>query len=182
MQSTQSTPQIFVNGRITNAVNFDSTEMFIKWELIIGSNFKIIEGKIKGETFQNVSHLEEKIIHFDNPIFFNLSCRSIKGWPKFLIELWSTDYENRNSLIGYGTAFLPFQKGEINLNIPCWRPMENINVSLAEIFLGNTPEFIDKSAIYSVDEKFGMNTLSTGSVNIELNIIMKDFQLHGIQV
>jgi hypothetical protein len=47
--------------------------------------------------------------------------------------------------------------------------------------LGNTPEFIDKSAIYSSEEKFGINGVSSGYVNMELEVIMKDFDLHGIR-
>jgi B9 domain-containing protein 2 len=181
MQSTSATPQVFVNGRILKATNFDAEELFIKWELISGTNFKLIEGKIKGETFQGVSDLQESKIFFDHPLMFNLSCKSIKGWPKFLIEVWSTDQHNRNYLIGYGTAFLPFTPGNVTINVPCWRPMEQISPSWYETFLGNTPEFIDKSAVYSTDERFGMHTLSTGNVVIELDILMKDFNLHGIK-
>ncbi len=57
MQSTHATPQVFVNGRITNAVNFNSQELFVKWSLILGTNFKLIEGKVKGETFQSVPYV-----------------------------------------------------------------------------------------------------------------------------
>ena len=182
MQSTHSTPQIFVSGRIVKATNFDADELFLKWERITGTNFKLIEGKIKGETFQGVSQLEERKIFFDHPLMFNLSCRSIKGWPKFLIEVWATDEHNRNHLIGYGTTFLPFTTGNVVINIPCWRPMESITTSISEKFLGNTPEFIDKSAAYSCDDKFGMFTISTGVITLEVDIIMKDFNLHGINL
>ena len=41
---------------------------------------------------------------------------------------------------------------------------------------------MDKSAVYSVEEKFGMNTVSTGCIIVELDIILKDFQLHGFTV
>jgi hypothetical protein len=57
MNSTHATPQIFVSGRIKDAMNFDANEIFIKWELVIGTNFKVINGKIKGETFQSVSNV-----------------------------------------------------------------------------------------------------------------------------
>ncbi len=33
MQSSHATPQIFINGRILDANNFESNEMFIKVEL-----------------------------------------------------------------------------------------------------------------------------------------------------
>ena len=182
MQSTHATPQIYVMGRIVKATNFDSGELFIKWELISGTNFKLIEGKIKGETFQGVVELQERKIFFDHPIMFNMSCKSVKGWPKFLIEVWATDEHNRNHLIGYGTSFLPFTPGNVTINVPCWRPLEQISASLSETFLGNTAEFVDKSAVYSTDERFGMYTLSTGNVVIECDILMKDFNLHGIKV
>lgn len=57
MKKAYSTPQIFGTGRIISAENFNTNEMFIKWEIIHGSNFKLIEGKIKGETFQSVAHV-----------------------------------------------------------------------------------------------------------------------------
>jgi B9 domain-containing protein 2 len=183
MQSTHATPQIFISGRIISANNFDAEELFVKFEIIYGTNFKLIEGKTKGETFQAVCREGgEQIIYFDHPIFFNLSSRSIKGWPKFVVEVWANDQHNRNSLIGYGTAFIPFKTGHSLINIRCWRPKESLNVSLSEMLLGNTPEFVDKSAVYSVDEKFGMYSLSTGSVVVETDIIMKDFNLHGFEV
>lgn len=57
MKKAYSTPQIFGSGRIIGAESFDTSEMFIKWEIIHGSNFKLIDGKIKGETFQSVAHV-----------------------------------------------------------------------------------------------------------------------------
>lgn len=180
MQSTTATPQIFISGRITEASNFDSQEIFIKLDIVHGTNMKIIEGKAHIETFQGLARLDERKVYFDHPFNINMACRSVKGWPKFLIEVWSTDEHGRNHLIGYGTKFLPFAVGCKRIDIPCWRPIEGNTSSLAEYFLGNTPEYIDKSAIYSSDEKFGMHSVSTGNIGIELDLIAKDFHLHGI--
>jgi B9 domain-containing protein 2 len=182
MQTTNATPQIFLNGRIISANNFEADELFIKYEMIYGTNFKVVEGETRGETFQAVPHMDQPIIYFDHPLSVNFSCRSIKGWPKFLIEVWANDYHNRNYLIGYGTCFVPFKSGTNVITIKCWRPREKIGMNLSEFFIGNTPEFIDKSAVYSNEEKFGFFSLSTGSVTIELDVIMKDFNLHGIKV
>jgi hypothetical protein len=180
MRSAHSTPQIFVTGRITKATNFDCESLFIKWSLNFGTNFKLIEGGLKGETFQGEGRYGECTINFDHPINFNLSCRSIKGWPKILVEAWSTDIHGRNSLIGYGTSFLPFKKGSSLIKIKCWRPSQNLTSSISERLLGNNPEFIDKSAVFSTEDKFGLHSISTGNVIIELDMIEKDFDLHGI--
>jgi len=52
---------------------------------------------------------------------------------------------------------------------------------LEENLLGVTPEFNDKSIVYSVEEKFGIISITTGFVYIDLEIILKDFNLHGIE-
>jgi B9 domain-containing protein 2 len=182
MQKAFATPQIFLSGRIISATNFDADELFVKYEIMHGTNFKIIDGESKGETFQGVTRLDEPIVFFDHPLNVNFACRSVKGWPKILVEVWATDSHSRNHLIGYGVAFVPFNPGNNLVNIRCWRPKENKTVSFSEIFLGNTPEFVDKSAISSVDDKYGMFSLSTGIVSVEVDVIVKDFNLHGIKI
>ena len=57
MKKANSTPQIFGFGRIIKAENFNTEELYVKWEIIHGTHFKVINGKIKGETFQSVSHV-----------------------------------------------------------------------------------------------------------------------------
>jgi hypothetical protein len=59
--------------------------------------------------------------------------------------------------------FIPFQTGECELNIPVWRPVEEKNI-LNENLLGENPEFIDRSIVYSVEEKFGISSQSEGNV------------------
>lgn len=78
--------------------------------------------------------------------------------------------------------FFPFKTGHSEIKVECWRPTKTFRYNLSENFLHSTPEFIDKSAIYATDEKFGMTTISTGCVLVEIDIIMKDFDLHGIRV
>ncbi len=78
--------------------------------------------------------------------------------------------------------FLPFKAGNSVLKVECWRPTKTFRFNFSENFLHNTPEFNDKSAVYTTDEKFGMNTISTGSVIVEIDLIMKDFDLHGIKI
>ena len=90
--------------------------------------------------------------------------------------------DSRNCLLGYGIGFFPVKKGYSKMCIPCWRPSENVNSTFGELFLGNNAEFVDKSAIYSTNEKFGVNSISTGQVNLEVEMIFKDFYLHGIEI
>jgi B9 domain-containing protein 2 len=184
MLNAFATPQIYITGRILNANGFNSDELYIKYKILIGSNFTLIDGELEGETFQCLSSGQENVnvVHFDQPLNINLSCRSITGWPKILIEVWSNEIDSRNCLMGYGVAYFPVKKGFSKMCISCWRPSESVNSGLGELFLGNNPEFEHKSAIYSVNEKFGVYSISTGQVNLEVEMIFKDFNLHGIKI
>jgi hypothetical protein len=84
--------------------------------------------------------------------------------------------------MGYGCKFIPFEPGKVNMTVLCWRPSELLTSTWKETMLGCTPEFLDKSAVYTSEEKFGIYGVSEGHVNVELDIIMKDFDLHGIKV
>ena len=90
MNNALATPQIYLTGRIINAVGFDSNELYIKYQVIMGSNFKKIDGVLQGDSFQSLSLEQDEVnvVNFDQPLYFNLSCKSIKGWPKILVEVW----------------------------------------------------------------------------------------------
>ena len=179
-----ATPQLFVTGRLVNAIGFDTEEIYIKYKIIIGDNFTLLNGVLSGETFQAISNEEEgtNTINFDQPLNFNLKCDGIEGWPKIIFEVFSNDRDGRNCLIGYGTGYFPVKAGSSRLTINCWRPSDSTKSSLSETFLGNNNEFLDISAVYTTLEKFGLNTISTSQINIEVDMIFKDFILHGIDI
>ena len=179
-----ATPQIYIMGRILNACGFDSEELYLKYNIIFGPNFNVVNGETSGETFQAIAYEEDNInvVNFDQPLSLNLSCRSINGWPKIFVEVWSNDHEGKNCIVGYGTGFIPVKSGFSKMTINCWRPSDKTSPSFKETFLNNNNEFNDKSAVYSTIDKFGVCSISTGQVNIELEIIFKDFILHGIEI
>ena len=77
--------------------------------------------------------------------------------------------------MGYGFTYVPFQTGEVTLNIPCWRPSQE-STKLNEDLLGETPEFIDKRVVYSVEEKFGINAKSSGNVSCFVLLYINQFR------
>ena len=184
MLNAFATPQIYIMGRILNACGFDSEELYLKYNIIFGPNFNVVNGETSGETFQAIAYEEDNInvVNFDQPLSLNLSCRSINGWPKIFVEVWSNDHEGKNCIVGYGTGFIPVKSGFSKMTINCWRPSDKTSPSFKETFLNNNNEFNDKPAVYSTIDKFGVCSISTGQVNIELEIIFKDFILHGIEI
>ncbi len=184
MLNAFATPQIFIMGRILNACGFDSEELYLKYDIKFGPNFNVLNGITSGETFQSMAYEEDNInvVNFDQPLSLNLSCTSINGWPKILVEIWSNDSDGKNVIVGYGMGFIPVKSGFSKMTINCWRPSSSTSESLEERLLGNNNEFNDKSAVYSTAEKFGVYSISAGQVNVELELIFKDFILHGIEI
>ena len=53
---------------------------------------------------------------------------------------------------------------------------------LASSLLGIKPELKFKDITMSSAEKFGFETETTGTVEIEIGVILKDFGLHGVEL
>ena len=47
-------------------------------------------------------------IPLEQPFDLNLSTKSVRGWPKLIVEVWQVDNHGRNSIAGYGMIGLPF--------------------------------------------------------------------------
>ena len=87
----------------------------------MGDRWTHLAGRESGETFQALAS-NEKYVPFEHPFDVNYSTKSIRGWPKIMIEAWIVDDQGRNSLAGYGIQTLPVAAGEYKLSVPCWRP------------------------------------------------------------
>ncbi len=48
--------------------------------------------------------------------------------------------------------------------------------------LGIYPELEFKDIVFSSAERFGLQVESTGTVEIDVGVITKDFNLHGVQL
>jgi hypothetical protein len=49
-----------------------------------------------------------KYIPFEHPFDLNFSAKSVRGWPKLILEVWEVDAKGRNCIAGYGTTVMPF--------------------------------------------------------------------------
>ena len=53
---------------------------------------------------------------------------------------------------------------------------------MAADLLGIRPLLKFKDMLFSGQERFGMHAETTGSVEIDVGVILKDFHLHGVQL
>jgi len=78
-------------------------------------------------------------------------------------------------------ATLPCTSGQHEIKIPCWRPIDSTNEAQGTL-LGIYPELEMKDLLLSGLDRFGLETESTGMVKVNVGIMLKDFDLHGVRL
>ncbi len=67
------------------------------------------------------------------------------------------------------------------MEVKCWAPKpKGFFKQLAASLLNIKPELKFKDIAMSSAERFGFETVTTGTVEIEVGVILKDFNLHGV--
>jgi hypothetical protein len=82
----------------------------------------LLSGKDSGETYEEIKDGSDEFIIWDHPFDMHFKTKTMRGWPKFFVEVWQVDDENRYSIAGYGIAIVPFTPGQHNIQVKCWRP------------------------------------------------------------
>jgi len=77
----------------------------------VGHNWTLLSGKDSGETFEEIKEETEESIIWDHPFDIHYKAKTLRGWPKFMIEVWQVDSHGRYSIAGYGIATVPFTPG-----------------------------------------------------------------------
>lgn len=117
---------------------------------------------------------------FEHPLDLHYSCTTITGWPRLYIEVWTVDMHGRHSIAGYGNITFPLAPGDYDLEVLTWRPEGSTYEKAMSFFLGANPELVYKDMVLSGNDRFGMQTISAGRVELRVGIIVKDFNLHGV--
>jgi hypothetical protein len=47
---------------------------------------------------------------------------------------------------------------------------------------GVKPELVFKDMLFSAAERFGFETETTGTVEVDIGVVLKDFNLHGVSL
>jgi hypothetical protein len=76
-----------------------------------GINWVLLNGKDKGETYEEIKDDTEEYCVWDHPFDLHYKTKSMRGWPKFFVEVWEVDVKGRYSLAGYGIGTVPCAPG-----------------------------------------------------------------------
>ena len=112
----------------------------------------------------------------EQPFALEYVATGMRGWPRALMEVWRVDEYGRHNIYGYGTFAVPMASGWLSLEVPCWRPMG----TWYDRFIGANSELQYPDIVASSLSKYGLRTMSGCMVTVELNLIGRNFHLHGV--
>ena len=119
---TSARPQLHLIGEIKHATGLEGNRLFCKYWIKSGKSWTTVSGKTSGETYEEVKDETEDSAQWDHPFDVHFLTHAVRGWPKFMIEVWCADEEGRYSIGGYGVGTVPFTPGQTTIAINCWRP------------------------------------------------------------
>ncbi|XP_071051983.1 B9 domain-containing protein 2-like isoform X2 [Onthophagus taurus] len=155
--------EVHIVGEISHAKEFPKQELFCRWKLHCGNNWKVISGKQEGQTQVISSEFDDKC------------------WPKIYVQVYHLDWLNRSHLYGYGFVCIPTSPGSHVLNCYTWRPLGSIRERFIQYFLGGGPQLKYPDLILSSNDRYKLNTEAMGVVSFEVNIVLRNFNKFGVE-
>ncbi|GFR15089.1 b9 domain-containing protein 2 [Trichonephila clavata] len=171
--------ELHIIGQIVGASEFKENNLFCKWGLHAGGNWKVIEGLKEGQT-QIDNPLDCEISYWCHPVDIHYATKGIQGWPKFYFQVWHQDDYGRDQFCSYGFCHVPTSSGYHKCQCVTWKPRSSICDRFYEYFLGGGLQLKNPENIYQGLDRFRLQTDTMGIVHLELNVISKNFHKHGI--
>ena len=117
-----------------------------------------------------------------HPVDLHYATSTVAGWPRMSFQVWAEDSFGIKELAGYGMCFLPTVVGEYNLECVCWKPAgSKWSDDTKSFFLGGGPKLVHDEIIYKQDDRFRLCSETAGVVHIEVGVLLKDFEQHGVE-
>ncbi|CAJ0938818.1 unnamed protein product, partial [Mesorhabditis belari] len=171
--------EVFYNGIIESASDFEKTGFCVRWKLHIGGGWRVIEGAQEGQTQTDLAKSLQKA-YFLHPIDIHLATRTLQDWPKLMLEVWHCDEYGRQEIYGYGSIFLPSLPGHQELECHIWRPKGTLREELMQKFIGGGLQLTESLGQMKSFEVAKFDGKSAGIIKLQMNTITRNFDRFGI--
>jgi B9 domain-containing protein 1 len=173
--STTNDFTINIQGVIESAQFFSGDAIYCKYDIMYGSNWKIISGQKSGQS-QHSCQSEGVSNYFVWNLPFNITLTSSipTGWPQIVVSCFYPDFFGREILKAYGAIYIPTQKGRHTRTIQMFCPISSsvIANALGYIF-GQKAEIINAPKVLATGEgREILRTQSEGALTVKLNITL----------
>ncbi|KAI8819600.1 ciliary basal body-associated, B9 protein-domain-containing protein [Fimicolochytrium jonesii] len=174
-----------LTGQITRTTQFPSRDVYITYLLALPIGWAADEDEARGQLLGGTTQVARGVwekgwrASVGCPLEWVLVRRDKnKDRPKLFITVNSVDSWNRHRVEGYGYLYIPQTTGHHTLTIPTWRPLGTYLTRLREFFIGGSPELEDLEWMCLPDgdkprvvNKFGSQVATSGTVEVELNVV-----------
>ena len=119
---------------------------------------------------------------WQHPIDVHYGLSSIRGWPRFYVEVWRIDEFSRHEIESYGFVHVPTSSGIFELDIvTCSAESLSAHDRLSEKLIGGVPKLQDSSVLVRSGCRIGLRTKTCGLVHIELQLLHRGFEGSSIR-
>ncbi|KAL0216418.1 hypothetical protein P9112_008602 [Eukaryota sp. TZLM1-RC] len=169
--------EVFLIGNIQGTSSLKGNYCSCQFSLHLGNNWELVEGATEGRT--QMAKLHEGSSIWQHPIDIHLAAHTFADWPKLLFRVYCRDFFETDGFAGYGLLQVPSHAGHHKLDVPLWRPEGSFKHKLEGTLLGGHPEF-EKTNFLFQDSLPTINVVSVGSLQLELNVVHRGFDRHGV--
>ncbi|CAF1251705.1 unnamed protein product [Rotaria sordida] len=188
-------------GEIVSGKNFEYDDLYVYYCLDLPENWRAEASMIFSGYTHTASATEsnkhDDIVYFSHPFEFELwympssssADHELPRMPKIYFQVSSQDSWGRHRTEGYTYIDVPSFPGFYDEELSCWRPRgDSIFNELRQFFIGGSNELEDISYIAIPKQfqseknknplsRFGFRTVSTGTLNIRLNVIFQSEEI-----
>lgn len=109
-----------------------------------------------------------------------LTCTT-HGRPKLHLQVWHQDPFGPSEISGYGYCHVPSSTGHHRISCATWRPLGSWLEQLTQKFIGGGLQLRSPDLIYDGMDRCRLSTEAMGTVELEINISMRNFDKYGIK-
>lgn len=175
-------------GQIVEALQFEDRYLFAKWTLNSGSCWKVLEGFSEGQTHLSLRSQsdgeDEQASHlWSHPIDVHYLTNGLQGWPRLQFQVWGVDWLGKCNISAYGFLNIPTHPGFHELTCSTWRPVGDFRRRLIDYVTGYRMHLVDPSDIISNGlNRHVIQSMSMGSIKVQLWVVLKDFEAYGVDI
>jgi len=97
------------------------------------------------------------------------------------LQVWHQDSFGRCNICSYGFVHIPSQAGYHKISCHTWRPVGTVTDQISQLFTGESLKLTNEEIIIKNDDRFRLQTQAMGQVNLELYVVLKNFDKYGIE-
>ncbi|CAH0385187.1 unnamed protein product [Bemisia tabaci] len=172
---------VSVSGQIKTGDFPGCSKVYCKYSFTHGTDWEMTSGIDEGITqTSKKSQDDQQIFVWNFPIEITFRSTNPYGWPQLILSVFGLDSFGNDTIQGYGVCHIPISTGNHSKSVAMYVPeSSSLLQKLTSWLTGRRPEFIDPKVIGQGAGREVTRVRSQGRVILDLNVLTKDFGLHG---